>query len=173
MISGMGMPRRQPITEKQLQGFKYFKKLLPLLDRLHDHRTERDRAGNRTLHYDQYLALMLLFFFNPIVTSMRGLVEASSLKKVRQKLGVSPTSLGSFSEAGSVFDAELLKPIIAEVGRELKPLPHDARLDDLPGALTAVDGTELSALSKLAYVGQSPISLGLMGGLWGTVTYFS
>jgi len=150
MISGMGMPRRQPITEKQLQGFKYFKKLLPLLDRLHDHRTERDRAGNRTLHYDQYLALMLLFFFNPIVTSMRGLVEASSLKKVRKRLGVSPTSLGSFSEAGSVFDAELLKPIIAELGRELKPLPHDARLDDLPGALTAVDGTELSALSKLA-----------------------
>ena len=68
------------------------------------------------LHYDQYLALMLLFFFNPIVTSMRGLVQASSLKKVRQKLGVSPTSLGSFSEAGSVFDAELLKPIIRRVG---------------------------------------------------------
>ncbi len=92
----MGMPRRQPITEKQLQGFKYFKKLLPLLDRLHDHRVDRDRAGNRVLHYDQYLALMLLFFFNPIVTSMRGLVQASSLNKVRQKLGVSPTSLGSF-----------------------------------------------------------------------------
>jgi len=145
----MGMPRRQPVTEKQLQGFKYFKKLLPLLDRLHDHGTERDKAGNRLLHYDQYLALMLLFFFNPVVTSIRGLVEASSLKKVRQKLGVSPTSLGSFSEAGSVFDAELLKPIMAELGRELKPLPHDSRLDDLPGILTAVDGTELSALSKL------------------------
>lgn len=146
----MGMPRRQPITEKQLHGFKYFKKLLPLLDRLHDHRLERDRAGNRVLHYDQYLALLLLFFFNPIVTSMRGLVQASSLNKVRQKLGVSPTSLGSFSEAGSVFDADLLKPIIAELGRELKPLPHDVRLDALPGVLTLVDGSELSALAKLA-----------------------
>jgi Transposase DDE domain len=150
IMLAMGMPRRKPITEKQLQGFKYFKKLLPLLDRLHDHRLERDRAGNRVLHYDQYLALMLLFFFNPIVTSMRGLVQASSLNKVRQKLGVSPTSLGSFSEAGSVFDAELLKPIITELGRELKPLPHDVRLDALPGVLTAVDGSELSALSKLA-----------------------
>jgi hypothetical protein len=146
----MGMPRRKPITEKDLQGFKYFKKLLPLLDRLHDHGTERDRAGNRVLHYDQYLALLLLFFFNPIVTSMRGLVQASSLKKVREKLGVSPTSLGSFSEAGSVFDAELLKPIIAELGRELQPLPHDVRLDALPGVLTAVDGSEMSALAKLA-----------------------
>jgi hypothetical protein len=145
------MARRQKdkIREKDLQGFKYFQKILPLLDRLHDHGTERDKAGNRVLHYDQYLSLMLLFFFNPIVTSTRGLVEASSLEKVRQKLGVSPTSLGSFSEAGSVFDAELLKPIIVQLGQELKPLPHDARLDDLPGILTAVDGTELSALARL------------------------
>ena len=102
------------------------------------------------LHYDQYIALQLLFFFNPVVTSMRGLVQASTLKKVQQKLGVSPTSLGSFSEAGSVFDAQLLKPIISELGAQLKPLPHDARLDHLPGILTAVDGTELSALAKLA-----------------------
>ena len=148
----MGMPRREPITDDQLQGFKYFKKLLPLLDRLHDHGTQRDQAGNRILFFDQYIALQLLFFFNPIVTSMRGLVQASTLKKVQQKLGVAPTNLGSFSEAGSVFDAALLKPMIQELGRELKPLPHDARLDDLPGILTAVDGTELSALAKLAGV---------------------
>jgi len=35
------------------------------------------------------------------------------------------------------------------LGQELKPLPHAPRLDDLPGIITAVDGTELSALSKL------------------------
>ena len=150
MISAMGMPPRQPITDDQLQGFKYFHKLRAMLDHLHDHATKRDRAGNRVLHYDQYIALQLLFFFNPVVTSMRGLVQASTLKKVQQKLGVSPTSLGSFSEAGSVFDAQLLKPIISELGAQLKPLPHDARLNNLPGILTAVDGTELSALAKLA-----------------------
>ncbi len=144
------MPRRQPITDDQLQGFKYFKKLRTLLDRLHDHATQRDRAGNRVLHYDQYIALQLLFFFNPVVTSMRGLVQASALKKVQRELGVSPTSLGSFSEAGSVFDAQLLKPIISELGAQLQQLPHDARLDNLPGILTAVDGTELSALAQLA-----------------------
>ena len=104
----MGMARRQKITDDQLQGFKFFKKFLPVLDRLHDHATARDQAGNRVLHFDQYIALQLLFFFNPIVTSMRGLVQASGLKKVQEKLGVAPTSLGSFSEAGSVFDAELL-----------------------------------------------------------------
>lgn len=146
----MAMPKRPEITDDQLQGFKYFKKLLPFLDRLHDHATERDKAGNRDLHYDQYLSLQLLFFFNPIVTSMRGLVQASTLKKVRQQLGVSPTSLGSFSEAGGVFDSDLLKPIIRELGSQLKPLDHDSRLDDLPGILTTVDGTELLALAKLA-----------------------
>ncbi len=146
----MAMPKRPEITDDQLQGFKYFKKFLPLLDRLHDHGTERDKAGNRDLHYDQYIALQLLFFFNPIVTSMRGLVQASTLKKAQQVLGVAPTSLGSFSEAGSVFNSELLKPIISELGSQLKPLAHDSRLDNLPGILTAVDGTELTALAELA-----------------------
>jgi len=142
--------RRQAIRERDLQGFKYFKKILPLLDRLHEAGTARDRAGNRVLHFDQYIALQLVFFFNPIVTSMRGLVQASELKKVQRELGVAPTSLGSFSEAGSVFDAALLKPIIAELGEQLTPLKHDVRLDDLPGRLTAVDGSELSALAALA-----------------------
>jgi len=52
-----------------------------------------------------------------------------------------------------VFDAELLKPIIAELGAQLQPLKHDPRnkrLDDLPGKLIAVDGTELSAPPEAA-----------------------
>lgn len=148
-MSGMSA-RREPITDDQLRGFKYFRKFLPVFSRLHEHATARDTAGNRELHFDQYLALQLVFFFNPIVTSMRGLVQASHLKKVQQQLGVSSTSLGSFSEAGSVFDAQLLKPIIAQLGLRLQPLAHDTRLDALPGKLTAVDGTELSALAALA-----------------------
>jgi hypothetical protein len=146
----MAMAARPVITDDQLQGFKFFKKFLPVLGRLHGHATDRDKAHSRTLHYDQYVALQLVFFFNPIVTSMRGLVQASGLRKVRKELGVCPTSLGSFSEAGSVFDAELLKPIITELGAQLRPLAHDSRLDDLPGKMTVVDGTELSALAKLA-----------------------
>ena len=102
-------PKREPITEDRLKNFKYFGKILPLLDRLHDAGTARDKAGNRILHYDQYVALQLLFFFNPVITSLRGLVQASRLRKVQRELGVSPSSLGSLSEAGSVFDADLLK----------------------------------------------------------------
>ena len=152
MILGMS-PRREPVTEDRLRNFKYFGKILPLLDRLHEAGTARDKAGNRLLHFDQYIALQLLFFFNPVISSLRGLVQASHLRKVQQELGVSPTSLGSLSEAGNVFDADLLKPIIAELGVQLQPLTHDTRLDDLPGVLTAVDGTELTALAELVEAG--------------------
>jgi len=146
----MGMTRRQDVTEAQLQGLKFFDKFLPMLDRLHGASTDRDRAGNRKLHFDQYIALQLIFFFNPIVTSMRGIVQASHLEKVKSKLRVAPTSLGSFSEAGGVFDSKLLEPIIDELGAQLQPMAHDKRLGELPGKLTAVDGSELKALAKLA-----------------------
>jgi Transposase DDE domain len=142
-------PAKPPIREEDLVGFKYFRSILPMLGRLHDDGCGRDKAHNRSLHYDQYTALLLLFFFNPIVTSMRGLVQASSLDKVRQKLGVLPTSLGSFSEAASVFDPDLLEGIVKELGAQLKPLKHDTRLDQVPGILTLVDGTVVSALAKL------------------------
>jgi hypothetical protein len=148
----MAMAKRIPVTDEQLRGFKYFKKLLPMLDRLHDDATFRDKAHNRLLHYDQYAALVLLFLFNPIVSSARGLVQASTLRKVRAKLGVCPTSLGSFSEAASVFDPERLGQVVTELAGELRPLAHDPRLDEIPGILTLVDGSVVKALAKL--VGQ-------------------
>jgi hypothetical protein len=44
-------------------------------------------AGNRTLHFDQYCMLMLLFLFNPAVRSLRATEQASELRKVQRKLG--------------------------------------------------------------------------------------
>ena len=45
MIRGMAMARREKPTEKQLQGFTYFRKLLLLFERLHAVGTARNRAG--------------------------------------------------------------------------------------------------------------------------------
>ena len=138
-----------PIREQDLSGFKYFEVLVPMLARLHHDGCGRDKAHNRDLHLDQYTLLVLLYFFNPIVTSMRGLCQASTLEKVRKKLGVAPTNPASFSEASSVFDPELLKGVIGGLGQKLQPLRHDPRLDDVGGILTLVDGTEASALAEL------------------------
>jgi hypothetical protein len=119
------------------------------LARLHDAGCARDKAGNRQLHFDQYGMLILLYLFNPIVTSLRGIQQASELAKVQKKLGCSRASLGSLSEATSVFDAELLKEVIAELGEEVKPLAQDTRLKDLQHTMTLVDGTLIAALPKV------------------------
>ena len=52
-------PTEQPtaerrLTEKDIVGLKYFDQLLPLFQRLHHDGCQRDKAGNRELHYDQY-----------------------------------------------------------------------------------------------------------------------
>ena len=104
------------LTEKDITVLKYFGQIARLLHRLHDDACDRDTAGNRTLHYDGYCRLMLLSFFNPIVTSLRGLQQASELKNVQAKLGCARASLGSLSESTTVFDAERLKGIIGELG---------------------------------------------------------
>ncbi|MGH8059526.1 MAG: hypothetical protein ACREOH_20195 [Candidatus Entotheonellia bacterium] len=72
------------MTACDLQGFKYFRLLGPLLDHLHAAGTERDRAGNRQLFCDQYATLLLLYFFSPIVTSLRGLQQGTTLAKVQE-----------------------------------------------------------------------------------------
>lgn len=145
----MAPRKKDKIESKDITGLKYFDKLAPLLERLHDDGCQRDKAGNRTLHFDQYCMLILLYLFNPIVTSLRGIQQASELQKVQKKLGCARAALGSLSEAATVFDAERLKAIIAELGAELKPLGRDARLKDIDHTLTLVDGTLIAALPKL------------------------
>jgi len=141
--------RKKKIEEPDLKGFKHFKLLNSILKRLHGTACERDRAGNRELHYDQYAALILLYFFNPIVTSLRGIQQAGELKKVQKKLGCSRASLGSLSEAARVFDADLLRGIIGELVDRLPVLKGNQELKDIRGIITLVDGSVLSALPKL------------------------
>ena len=139
-------PKTPKIKGADITGLKYFDQLAPLLKRLHKDGCDRDRAGNRSLHYDQYCMFLLLYLFNPIVTSLRGIQQASELKKVQKKLGCQRAALGSLSEATSVFDPERLKEIIAELGDQLKPLQQDKRLTDIKHTITLVDGSLLSAL---------------------------
>jgi len=143
--------KRHKIKEHELQGFKYFKAISRILESLGDVGCQRDRAGNRILHMDQYISLLLLHMFNPICTSLRSLQQASELKKVQKKLGVPRASLGSLSEASTVFDSRPMLEIIKQLGEQLKPIAHHGKLNDLPGILTAVDGTLLKCLPKIAW----------------------
>ncbi len=141
---------KPPLSAGKVCGLKYFKQLQPLLARLHGVGAERDRAGNRQLFFDQYASLILLFFFNPTFNSLRGLQRASCMAKVRKKLGCTRTSLGSLSEAARVFDAEALQAIIGELAEKALPLCAGKDAELLRG-LTAVDGSLLPALPKMAW----------------------
>jgi Transposase DDE domain len=146
----MAAKRKPPITAKDLQGFKYFQLVLPLLGRLHDAGCARDKAGNRRLFYDQYAALLLLYFFNPILTSLNGLQQASGLDKVQEVTGGGRAAKGSLSEAQAVFDPALLEGIIRELAERVAPVSPPAEWAALKD-LVAVDGSLLPACARMAW----------------------
>ncbi len=121
-----------------------------MLDGLADCGTQRDRAGNRELLFDGYCKTILLFLFNPMINSLRMLMQAAELPKVAKKLGIKRYSLGSFSESVQVFEPERLKQVIAELVADASKLTVTPELSRLKHLLTIVDGTLLTTLPKLA-----------------------
>jgi hypothetical protein len=145
----MAKHQTKPLKCRDIQGLKYLDHLLPLLDQLHEVGCQRDKAGNRSLHYDQYCMLVLLYLFNPLVRSLRGLQQASTLTNVQRKLGCSRASLGSLSEAVEVFDPQRLCAIIETLAAEIKPV-RDVRNGHLTQKLMAVDGSVVKTLKSIA-----------------------
>lgn len=148
--AGMAARKKGEVLAKDLKGFKYFQMLGPLLERLAPAGAERDRAGNRKLHYHDYAALLLMYFFSPVLTSLRGIQQASTLEKVQKQLGVKRSALGSLTEASRVFDPQLLQEIIIELAARAGRNKASRRRADLAG-LVAVDGSLLPALPKMAW----------------------
>lgn len=125
-------------------------KVLPMLDRLRECGTQRDLAGNRQLFFGDYCKSILLFLFNPMIDSLRMLMQAAELPKVCRRLGIKRFSLGSFSESVRVFEPELLKQVIGELVADATKLVVTPELARLKHLLTIVDGTLLATLPKLA-----------------------
>jgi hypothetical protein len=90
-------------------------------------------------------------FYTPVLNSLRGLQQASGLKKVQKLLGCSRASLGSLSEAARVFDAEVLKEIIKDLALEIRPSGIEPNERKALEGLTAVDGSLLPALPRMAW----------------------
>src|SRR5262249_38897118 len=145
----MAARQASKMRASDIVGLKYFDRLMPLLERLHEVGTRRDRAGNRRLFFDQYCADLLLFLFNPIVRSRRGIQRASELKKVQTRLGCPRASLGSLSEATEVFDPEPVKQIARELAAQLEPLGNDRQFPEVKHLITAVDGTVVKTLARI------------------------
>jgi hypothetical protein len=139
------------IDPRQIRGVKQLRHLLPVLASLRDVGCGRDAAGNRDLHFDEYVTLVLLYLFNPMLDSVRGLQHASGIDKVSEHLGVKRFSLGSFSESVRVFDPAKLKAVVEQLAAEAKPVNADPRLrGHLDHTLKVVDGTVLDAVATVA-----------------------
>src|SRR3954466_6790924 len=149
---GATMARRpqRDLQPSDIEGLEYFDTLVPLLARLRDFGTRRDRAGNRQLFYDQYIGLLLLYFFSPTITSLRALQQASTLGAVQRRLGIRATSLGSFSEAARLFDAKALHHVLPELAGKAAPIVDGPAARQLLH-LTAVDGSIFRAFPRMAW----------------------
>jgi hypothetical protein len=145
----MARKPKPPLTEPDLrQGQKYLRSFQELLKPL----AELPAHGNRQFHYDDYVCLLLLHYFNPVLNSLRSLAEATDFQPIQEIVGVKHTSLGSMSEsAAKMFDPAYLEPLIQEVGQQVERVCQDKRLENLPGVPTAVDGSFLRCLPRMAW----------------------
>lgn len=168
----MAGKKRETVREQDVTGLKYFDRLVPLLERLHEVGCQRDRAGNRELHFDQYCLLVLLFLFNPVVRSLRAIQQASELKKVQKLLRCPRASLGSLSESVHVFEPELLRQIVGELGEQLASIARDTRLKDVEQTVTLVDGTLLKALPRITEAMWLSTRTGTVHHAWRLHTHF-
>lgn len=149
-LSGVTEYEPPALREKDVVCLGHLRRVLPLLEALHAVGRGRDRAGNRELFFDDYVKLVLLYLWNPLIDSLRTLQHAAGLDNVAKALGVKRFSLGSFSEAPRLFEPEKLKPVIEELAARARPLAEDPRLSELKHTLTLVDSTVLTALTRLA-----------------------
>ena len=137
------------IKPSDLVGLKDLRGLAKLLQPLHDIGCERDKADNRNLRMSHYCLLLAMWLHNPIIDSLRGLRQASTLDKVRKRLGVGRASLGSLSESARIFDPEPLAAIAQELGDKI-PDRTPENFKNVDKKITAVDGSVFKILAQVA-----------------------
>ena len=130
------------------QGQKYLRQFRELLTPL----AQLPAHGNRQFQYDDWVCLLLLHFYNPVLNSLRSLAEATDFSSIQEFVGVKHTSLSSMSDsAAKVFAPSYLESILWEAGQQAQRVCQDKRLDNLPGLPMAVDGSFLKCLPKMVW----------------------
>lgn len=147
------------LKPSDIRGLKQFGLVRELLISLHDNGCARDKPGNRELHMDEYCLGVLLFLFNPLVTSLRAIQQASGFANVQKKLGIKRASLGSLSESVSVFDPEPLKEIATQLAAQV-PVGQGADFSAIHQRITAVDGSVFDTVARVAELAWVPLANG-------------
>jgi hypothetical protein len=102
---------------------------------------------------EDYFSLLLFGLFNPALRSMRALCHASGRLDRMREVCSRPLALASFSEGQHRFDPEILAALVRELANEIKGRAEfgDPRLRQAVAVLTAVDGTVLRAVNRMAW----------------------
>ena len=151
---------------EDLRGFRQLRRVAGLLSFLHQSGCDRDKAGNRELHFDDYVLLLLLYLFNPLLDSLQLLQHASQLSQVQRRLGIKRFSIGSFSESCRVFEPHLLQQVVDQLAADLRPIDREGLLRELPGKLTLVDSTLIQTLCTVAQAMFLPLGDGRHSHAW-------
>lgn len=118
--------------------------------------SESEKDPRRLVLAENYFSALLLAYYNPVLQSVRAIVDASkNSATVRHALGCrSPLSLGSFSEAQHVFDPGLLLGVIRSLRGRLKApgsAGMDSKLAGFVKSMAAADSTFLEALPRMQW----------------------
>ncbi len=73
--------RAAAAAARRLRSVKMIQPLRRLLKQIHRAGCQRDRASNRRFFYNHYLSLLLLYFVNPSLASLRALQNASNWER--------------------------------------------------------------------------------------------
>lgn len=106
-----------------------------------------------TVLAEDYFCLLLFGLLNPALKSMRALCHASGRFDKMRAVCSQPLTPTAFSESQHVFAPEILADVLRELATQAKGRAEfgDARVRAAVTALTAVDGTVLRALNRMAW----------------------
>lgn len=147
--------RKGKIKPSDLKHLRELSHVASLLEPLHEMGTARDKAGNRQLHMDHYCLMVLMWMFNPVIDSLRGMQQASELDVVRRRLGVGRSSLGSLSESVTIFDPEPLAQIAEELSDKIPDRTPEG-FKTVGKRITAVDGSVFKIFAQIGQLAWIP-----------------
>ena len=141
------------IDERQLRGWRMLRRFQGVLDRVQAGMapTARESHGLRRHQAREYLSLFLLAMFNPVLSSMRGLCQASRLQRVQEQCGSRGIGLSRFSEAQQVFDPELIRRALSDLVRESAEQLGAHHGGWPPGALQVIDSTVWKVVPRMQW----------------------
>lgn len=137
-----------------LQGFKLLDRFREIFAELDGRRTKptRELDPRRKFEAADYFSMVLFTLLNPVVDTMRGLCAASKLEEYQRRTGLPAVSLGSFSEAQSVFDPELLSAVLRELMQGVVEAPPESLTQAMKGRkLEAIDSSLWEVLPRMGW----------------------